>query len=113
MSQKEEEEDKNEPQYEELNIDNTFYKTEVPDFYKNRKAYKPDNEKELLAAIPGTIIEIFIEEGQIVEEGQDVLILEAMKMRNQIVSAIAGEVKSIIVKPGDIVSKNKLMVVFK
>lgn len=101
------------PEYEKMNLDNSFFFTEIPDSYKNRKPYKPDNEKHLLAAIPGTIIEIFVEEGQVVEEGQDILILEAMKMRNQIVSAINGEIKSIIVKPGDIVSKNKLMIEFK
>lgn len=110
MSKKE---DTNKPQYEELNIDNSYYITEVPEHYKNRKAYQPLNEKELLAAIPGTIVEIFVEEGQTVVEGQDILILEAMKMRNQIVSAIDGEIKSIVVKSGDIVSKNKLMVVYK
>lgn len=101
------------PQYEELNIDNSFFLTEIPDSFKNRKFYQPVNEKELLAAIPGTIIEIFIKKGQTVEEGQDILILEAMKMRNQIVSAITGEIKSIKVKPGDNVSKDQLMVVFK
>jgi len=105
--------DTKKPPYEELNIDNSYFITEVPESYKNRKPYEPDNEKELLAAIPGTIIEIFVKEGQSVVEGQDILILEAMKMRNQIVSAIDGEIKSIIVKPGDIVRKNQLMIEYQ
>lgn len=101
------------PQHEKMKFDNSFFFTEIPDSFKNRKPYKPDNDKHLLAAIPGTIIEIFVKEGQVVEEGQDILILEAMKMRNQIVSAIDGEIKTIVVKSGDIVSKNELMVEYK
>lgn len=101
------------PRYEELNIDNSIFLTEVPDSYKNRKPYAPDNIKELGAAIPGTIFEIFVVEGQSIELGDDILILEAMKMKNQITSFYSGEIKKIHCKPGDIVSKGQLLVEFK
>ncbi len=96
-----------------LNIENSDYFTEVPDSFKNRKPYAPLNPKELLAAIPGSILEIFLEEGAEVQEGDQILILEAMKMRNLVVSPIDGKIKSIVVKSSDVVRKNQLLVEFE
>ncbi len=96
-----------------LNIDNSEFFTEVPDSYRNRKLYTPPNEKELYAMIPGAIVEIYVKVGQEVEEGEHILILEAMKMRNIVVSPIKGEIKSILVKIGDMVRLNQLIVEFK
>lgn len=100
-------------QYEWLNIENSYYRTEIPESYKNRKLYAPLNVKEVTAAIPGTILDIFISEGQEVELEEKILILEAMKMRNLITSPIKGKVKTIHVKSGDIVSKNHLLIEFE
>lgn len=99
--------------YDLLHIDDAYYKTEVPDSYKNRKAYAPLNIKELVAAIPGTILEIFVKKGDVVEADKKVLILEAMKMRNIISHPIDGTVKKIHVKSGDIVTKNQLLIEFE
>lgn len=99
--------------YDKLIVDDAYYLTEVPDSYKNRKAYAPLNVKELVAAIPGTIMEIFVEEGSDIEADQPLLILEAMKMRNIIKHPMDAKVKKIHVKSGDIVSKNQLLVDFE
>jgi len=99
--------------YDKLYIENTYYNTEVPDSYKNRKSYAPLNQKELTAAIPGTILEIFVKKGDTVEADEKVLILEAMKMRNIIIYPLDGKVKKIHVKTGDIVSKDQLLVEFE
>lgn len=99
--------------YDLLHIDDVYYKTEVPDSYKNRKPYAPLNQKELVAAIPGTILDIFVKKGTEVEADQKVLILEAMKMRNIITHPINGKVKKIHVKSGDIVTKNQLLIEFE
>lgn len=96
-----------------LFIDDTYYHTEIPESYKNRKPYAPVNQKELVAAIPGTILEIFVKTGDQVEAEQEVLILEAMKMRNIIIYPIPGKVKKIHVKTGDIVTKNQLLIDFE
>lgn len=96
-----------------LYVDDAYYFTEVPDSYKNRKAYAPLNVKELVAAIPGTILDIFVKKGQTVEADEKVLILEAMKMRNIISHPIDGTVKKIHVKSGDIVTKNQLLIEFE
>ena len=100
-------------QYDEMHLENSVYLTEVPDSYKNRKPYKPINIKHLTAAIPGTIVDIYIEEGEKVEANKELLILEAMKMRNKVRSSIEGEIKTIHVKSGDIVRKGTLLIEYK
>lgn len=90
----------------------TYY-TEVPAHVRDRKPYTPPNEKEVLAQIPGTICEIFVKKGQTVDEGDDLLILEAMKMRNLVVSPISGTIKTIKVKQGEVVRKHSLLIEFE
>jgi len=105
--------DEKKEKYDLLHIDDVYYKTEVPESYKNRKAYAPLNIKELTAAIPGTILDIFVKKGDEVEAEQKVLSLEAMKMKNIITYPIDGKVKKIHVKSGDIVTKNQLLMEFE
>ncbi len=86
------------------------YKTKVTKKFENRKQYEVPNPKNVLSYIPGTINEIFEKEGQEVKAGESILILEAMKMRNQIAMPFDGKVKAIHVKEGDRIPKNYLMV---
>jgi biotin carboxyl carrier protein len=53
---------------------------------------------EIVAPMPGTIIDILVKEGEEVLEYQEVVILEAMKMENAIPTPEAGKVKEIKVK---------------
>lgn len=53
------------------------------------------------APMPGTILEVFVELGQEVKENEKLLILEAMKMENEIVSSKNGKVTGIFVNKGD------------
>lgn len=55
------------------------------------------------APMPGTILKIFVEPGEQVAENQPLLILEAMKMENQIVASTSGTVTGIHVKEGQAV----------
>ena len=55
------------------------------------------------APLPGTITEVKVQVGQTVAVGETLLILEAMKMQNNIESDYAGQVTSILVKPGETV----------
>ena len=65
---------------------------------------------EILAPMPGTIVNILVNEGEEVLEYQEVLMLEAMKMENPIPTPRAGKVKSIDVAEGDTVAfEQKLM----
>lgn len=55
------------------------------------------------AYMPGRVVEILLEEGQAVEPGQGVLVLEAMKMKNEIQSEVAGRIREIFVQNGQAV----------
>lgn len=70
---------------------------------------KPEKNK-VYSFIPGTILKVFVKEGQCVRKGEDLLTLEAMKMQNLIKSPVEGIVKSLNVKEGVKVPKGKLMV---
>jgi acetyl-CoA/propionyl-CoA carboxylase biotin carboxyl carrier protein len=59
----------------------------------------------------GTIVKVLVEVGQSIETGQTVVVLEAMKMENQIVADKAGTVKEIKVKAGDTVGAGDVVVV--
>jgi biotin carboxyl carrier protein len=65
------------------------------------------------APIPGVITMIKIEVGQTVQIGDPLLVLEAMKMENEIHSSIAGTVKKINVSTGDRVNKGDALVVIE
>ena len=69
--------------------------------------------KEILAPMPGTIINILVNVGDEVLEYQEVVILEAMKMENSIPSQEGGVVKEIKVKVDDKVSTNQVLMVLE
>ena len=61
------------------------------------------------APLPGTVTEIKVQVGQTVSVGDVVLVLEAMKMQNNIESDYAGQVTSIVVKQGDTVMEGAVL----
>lgn len=68
---------------------------------------------EIHAPMPGIIIGLEIKPGDAVNEGDTILILEAMKMENSIKSPKDGIVKSIHIQKGDAVEKGKLLIEFE
>ena len=66
--------------------------------------------KEIKAPMPGLILDISVEEGQSFSKGDQLLILEAMKMENVIKAESDGIVKKIFLKKGDTVEKNKVII---
>ena len=68
---------------------------------------------EIIAPMPGTIINILVNEGDDVLEYQEVVILEAMKMENAIPTPEAGKVKEIKVKVDDKVSTDQVLMVLE
>ena len=63
----------------------------------------------LKAPLPGTIVEVKVQVGQQVNVGDTVLVLEAMKMQNNIEADVAGQVTSVVVKPGDTVMEGAVL----
>ncbi len=68
-------------------------------------------EFQLKAPMPGLVISVPIEEGQGIEEGQNLIVLESMKMQNELKSPCTGTVTRIRVKTGDSVEKNEVLVI--
>ncbi len=63
------------------------------------------------AIMPGLIIKINKKEGDLVAAGETILVLEAMKMQNEIQSKVQGRIKSIHVKPGESVEMRQVLAV--
>lgn len=91
-------------------IDNVKYKTRLTKKYMSRKAYATGNPGNIYSFIPGTILNITAREGEKVKKGDQLLVLEAMKMANNLIAPVDGVVKRIHVKTGDQVPKNFLLV---
>ncbi|MFW9894464.1 MAG: biotin/lipoyl-containing protein [Candidatus Thorarchaeota archaeon] len=62
------------------------------------------------APIPGKILQILVKEHQKVEKEQLILVLEAMKMKNRILSPIKGIITHIFIKVGDNVSQDQQLI---
>jgi methylmalonyl-CoA carboxyltransferase small subunit len=62
------------------------------------------------APLSGTVARVLVEEGQEIEAGEVVVVLEAMKMETEITAPDAGTVAAVLVSPGDAVSGGQLLV---
>ena len=63
------------------------------------------------APMPGNILNVSVTEGQAVKEGDLLVILEAMKMENEIFAPCAGTVKQVLVRKGSTVDTGAAMVI--
>ena len=63
----------------------------------------------IVAPIPGRVVRVLIEPGASVERGAPLLVLDAMKLENEIASPITGTVASVLVAPGDTVQKDQVL----
>lgn len=68
------------------------------------------NENNIIAPMPGKIVDIFLAEGDLVNEGEPILSLEAMKMQNEITASCNGIIRKIKVQQGQSVMKDELLV---
>ena len=68
------------------------------------------NPKHIKSFLPGTIVEVKTTVGSAVKKGDILIIFDAMKMHNRIISTVDGVVKSITVKQHDKVPKDFIMI---
>lgn len=68
---------------------------------------------EILAPMPGKVVRVHLEAGAAVEKGAGVVVVEAMKMQNEMKSPRDGVIVSIKVKPGDTVNAGDIMAVIE
>ncbi|NLZ27625.1 MAG: acetyl-CoA carboxylase biotin carboxyl carrier protein subunit [Firmicutes bacterium] len=67
--------------------------------------------KSVKAPMPGTIVGVKVTEGDEVGENEVLVILEAMKMENEITSPVSGTVKKILVNKGDTVDSDEVLMI--
>lgn len=93
-----------------LQVGSVVYTTRLTNKFRNRPRWKQPDMKRIESIIPGTIQRIMAREGDEVTVGTPLLILEAMKMRNEVLSTVDGVVLKIHVREGEMVPKSHLLV---
>lgn len=87
-----------------------YYNTTLTKKFQNRKFWVNPTPGEIKSHLPGTIVQILVEEGQSVKKGDLLLIHEAMKMQNRVRAPFSGVIKKIGVEVGEKIKKDTLMV---
>jgi len=67
---------------------------------------------DLKAPMPGMVLKVFAKEGDVVQKGENLFVLEAMKMENIIKAPADVTVKAVKIKPGDKVEKGQVLITF-
>jgi biotin carboxyl carrier protein len=99
--------------YDSFLLDDITYDTILTGKFKNRKVYQVADPKKITAFIPGKIKKVHVKKKSKVKEGEILLVLEAMKMNNNIFSPMKGTIKEVYVTAGQSVAKGALLVEFK
>ncbi|MBT8397954.1 MAG: acetyl-CoA carboxylase biotin carboxyl carrier protein subunit [Gemmatimonadetes bacterium] len=73
----------------------------------------PRGPKPLKAPMPGLVVKVVVEAGDTVSPGQGLVIVEAMKMENELKSEGEGRIARILVEPGEAVNKDQVLVEFE
>ena len=99
-------------------VEGRTFKIEVPDSgpvvkKKRSQGGKKKKSGTVSANIPGKIVTIEVNEGDVVEEGQVILILEAMKMQNEIQAPVTGKVVSVNCEEGQSIEANVPLVIIE
>lgn len=113
----------------ELDVNGTIYEVEIHGEVKTSKTPKlirkpvekmpgegqikkseSTGKHKVTAPLPGTILKINVSVGDVVTEGQNLIVMEAMKMENQVQTTKGGEVTAIKVNVGDSVLQDDLLI---
>ena len=98
-----------------VNVNGEVYRVQLRDSFDQLvdelglSAAQEQRVDEIKAPMPGLVLQILVEEGQEVNPGDTLFILEAMKMENVIKSPGAGTVSEIAVEPGQAVEKAQVL----
>jgi len=103
----------------EVEIDKKIQKTKTPTIVRpiSKQPQKPEIDKKekgsstpITAPLPGNILEISVKPGDIVKKGQKLLVMEAMKMENQVLADKDGVIESVKVEPGQSVLQGDVLI---
>jgi biotin carboxyl carrier protein len=93
-----------------FHVDGSQYETQLTRKVRERKPWRPLNRHQITTQIPGLIVDVLVREGQTVRRGQGVVVLEAMKMRNEVQSPRDGTVKQVQAAAGQKVAKGAVLI---
>jgi len=102
----------------EIKVNNNIYTLTAKDQYDvlldklGMSALNSTKVSEIKAPMPGLVLKVFVQEGSEVKKGDNLFVLEAMKMENIIKSPADVIVKTVKIKPGDKVEKNQVLLLF-
>ncbi len=93
-----------------LVIGETPYETLLTRKFEHRTHYIPTDPRLVRCVIPGVVRKIYVHRGQRVSRGQTLLMLEAMKMENDVLSPMEGVVHEVQAVTGTLATKGALLV---
>jgi biotin carboxyl carrier protein len=103
----------------EIKVNGTIYTVEAKDQFDilldqlGLSALNTARVSEIKAPMPGLVLKLFVTEGAEVKKGDNLFILEAMKMENIIKSPADVIVKYVKIRPGDKVEKGQVLLIFQ
>lgn len=101
-----------------FNVNTLYYKFDV-EVVDNESRYRQSrmqskliqNENTIRSPMPGKVVRVFVKPGDVVEAGQPLIVLSAMKMESEFKAGGPGIVREVPVKEGETVDNNQLLVV--
>ncbi|PIV62093.1 MAG: acetyl-CoA carboxylase biotin carboxyl carrier protein subunit [Bacteroidetes bacterium CG02_land_8_20_14_3_00_31_25] len=100
----------NEIVFKTLYVEETKYKTIITKKFENRKVWQNPDSSLVYSIIPGTVSKVYVTDGDTINEGDKLLVLDAMKMKNTIRVPYSGVIKKVNVIEGQSIPKGFVMV---
>lgn len=93
-------------------LDGEIYRFEIDDPRRRtaNQSQKGSSDGTVKAHMPGKVLEVFVEVGEVVKEGANLALMESMKMELSLVAPFAGRIDSIQVAAGEMVSQGQPLI---
>ncbi len=91
-------------------VDDTAYETRATRKFEARRRWSPPDPRLVVAHIPGVIRTVHVRPGQAVRWGERLLVLEVMKMQNDVLAPRAGVVRAVHAEVGKMVAKGQPLI---
>jgi biotin carboxyl carrier protein len=101
------------PNLQPLIIDDRTYDTLYTRKFELRKPYEPPDPKKIRCVIPGIVYAVHVHAGKKVRPDDPLMVVEAMKMQNEIRSAGEATVRAVNVRQGQMVTKGEVLIEFE
>ena len=103
----------------EIVINNNLYVVQLKDDFDELllhlgvDIHEPNKDMDVVSPMPGRVVEVFVSAGDLIKEGDGLVVLEAMKMENVIKATKSGVLKDVYASAGDSVEKNSILLSYK